>query len=331
MSAPIKVSTGAKYARLMSVAGYRGSRVVDNAEMCTYIDSSDEWIQQRTGIAERRWATEEETPAFMCVQAATKAIERAGLGASDIDAVIVSTVSNFRQYPSLACEVARALGIPAPAAYDIRAACAGFCYALSQADGLIRTGSAHHVLIIGMELLSKQIDLTDRGTAFLFGDGAGAAVVGPSETPAIGPAVWGSDPSQDDAIWTEDWFDALGTGRPPVVHMNGRAVYLWGTTFIAEKAVEALDKAGLAPEQLDVFIPHQANNRITDALLRRLHLPETVTVSRDIRHMGNVSAASIPLAMDALLESGEAKSGDNALIIGFGAGLVFAGQVVVLP
>lgn len=331
MSAPIKVSTGAKYTRLMGVGGFRGSRVVDNAEMCTYIDSSDQWIQQRTGIVERRWATEKETPAYMCVQAATKAIERAGLTPKDIDAVIVSTVSNFRQYPSLACEISNKLGIPAPAAYDIRAACAGFCYGIAQADGLIRTGSATHVLIIGMELLSKQIDLTDRATAFLFGDGAGATVVGPSDTPAIGPAVWGSDPSQDDAIWTEDWFDALDAGRPPVVHMNGKAVYLWGTTFIAEKATEALEKSGLTPDQLDVFIPHQANNRITDSMLRRLHLPDSVVVSRDIRHMGNVSAASIPLAMEALLESGEAKSGDNALIIGFGAGLVFAGQVVVLP
>lgn len=331
MSAPLTVSTGAEYSRLMSVASFRGSRVVDNAEMCTHIDSSDEWIQQRTGIIERRWATEEETPAYMCVQAASKAIERAGLEPEDIDAIMISTVSNFRQYPSLACEVASILGIPSPAAYDIRAACAGFCYGLAQADGFIRTGSAKHVLIIGMEWLSRQLNMQDRGTAFLFGDGAGAAVVGPSETPAIGPGVWGSDPAQHDAIWTNDWFDALKTGEKPVVHMNGRAVYLWSTTFIPEKAVEAVAKAGITPDQLDVFIPHQANNRITDSILRRLHLPDNVVVSRDIKHMGNVSAASIPLAMDALLESGEAKSGDNALIIGFGAGLVFAGQVVVLP
>ncbi|HEX2858035.1 MAG TPA: beta-ketoacyl-ACP synthase III [Propionibacteriaceae bacterium] len=322
---------GHRYARLMSVGGYRGSRVVDNAEMCTMIDSSDEWIRQRTGIVERRWATEDETPLSMSVAAGRKAIKRAGLTPDQIGAVIVSTVSHFKQTPSLACEVAAELGCPEPAAFDISAACAGFSYGVGIAEGLIRSGSSDYVLVIGVEVLSRLTDFNDRGTAFLFSDGAGATVVGPSDVPAIGPTVWGSDPKATKVIEIEDWKQKAAAGETPYIHMDGRTVFLWATTFIADKTKEALALAGLEPHELDVFIPHQANNRITDSMLRHLKLPESVVVSRDIVHMGNSSAASVPLAMEALLESGEATSGQNALIIGFGAGLVFAGQVVTLP
>ncbi len=330
VTANLKTSTGAAHTRILGLGGYRGSRVVDNAEMCTMIDSTDEWIQQRTGIAERRWATDEETPLFMAVAAARKAIDRAGLEPADIGAVICSTVSHFMQTPSLACIVAGELGITNPAAFDISAACAGFCYGVGLADSIVRAGAARHVLVIGVETLSKMTDFSDRSTAFLFGDGAGAVVIGPSETNGIGPVIWGSDASQADVITIDDW-STVTPGSAPYIHMEGRKVFRWATTFIADKAKEALDAAGIAPDQLDVFIPHQANNRITDSMLRHLKLPEDVIVSRDIRGMGNTSAASVPLAMEALLESGEAKSGQTALIIGFGAGLVFAGQVVTLP
>lgn len=323
-------SSGAQYARLLSVGGYRGSRVVDNHEMCTMIDSSDEWIQQRTGIVERRWATEDETPLFMSVQAARKAIERAGITADQIGAVIVSTVSHFRQTPSLACYVASELGMEGPAAFDISAACAGFCYATAMAESLVRTGGATYVLVVGVETLTHLTDFNDRGTAFLFSDGAGAAIIGPSDTPGFGPVVWGSDPGQAEVIQIDDWSNVDDETRP-FIHMDGQKVFRWATTYIANKTKETLEAAGLTPEQLDVFIPHQANNRITDSMLRHLKLPQSVVVSRDITHMGNSSAASIPLAMEALLESGEARSGQTALIIGFGAGLVYAGQVVVLP
>lgn len=325
-------SVGAPYAKLLSVGGYRGSRVVDNAEMCTMIDSTPEWIEQRTGIVERRWATEEETPLFMGVAAAKKAIERAGLTPADIDAVVVATVSHFRQTPSLACYLAAELGITSPAAFDISAACAGFCYGVGIAESMVRSGSATNVLVVGVEALTKVTDFKDRGTAFLFSDGAGAAVVGPSDTPGFGPVVWGSDPSQAEVIEIDDWNDVdPDTQKGPYIHMEGQKVFRWATTFIAQKTKEALHVAGLEPDQLDAFIPHQANNRITDSMLRHLKLPERVVVARDIVHMGNSSAASVPLAMEALLESGEASSGQTALIIGFGAGLAFAGQVVVLP
>ena len=326
-------STGSRHARILSVGGYRGSRVVDNEEMCTIIDSTPEWIEQRTGIQERRWATDEETPLFMAVAAARKAMDRAGLDPSRIDGIICSTVSHFQQSPSLAVYVSHELGLSTgPVAFDISAACAGFCHGISIAESLVRSGAATNVLVIGVETLSRMVNLEDRTTAFLFSDGAGAAIIGPSDEPAIGPVVWGSDGSQALTIQIQDWTDVTNPEqRMPLISMDGRTVFRWATTYITDKALEAVKRAGITPKELDVFIPHQANNRITDSMLRHLKLPENVVVSRDIRHMGNSSAASIPLAMEALLESGEASSGQNALIIGFGAGLVFAGQVVVLP
>jgi len=326
-------STGSRYARILSVGGYRGSRVVDNEEMCTIIDSTPEWIEQRTGIQERRWATEEETPLFMAVAAARKAIDRAGLDPSQIDGIICSTVSHFQQSPSLSVYVANELGLSAgPAAFDISAACAGYCYGIGIAESLVRSGAATNVLVIGVETLSRMVNMEDRSTAFLFSDGAGATIIGPSDEPALGPIIWGSDGSQALTIQIQDWSDVTDPEqRMPLISMDGRTVFRWATTYITEKALEAVQAAGITPGELDIFIPHQANNRITDSMLRHLKLPENVVVSRDITQMGNSSAASIPLAMEALLESGEATSGQTALIIGFGAGLVFAGQIVVLP
>ncbi|MFT4228619.1 beta-ketoacyl-ACP synthase III [Micropruina sp.] len=331
MTAPIAASTGAPFAQLLSVASFVPSRVVDNAEMCTWIDSSDEWIQQRTGIAERRWVGEGENVETMALSAARTAIERSGVPAAEIGAVIVATVTYFHQTPSLAAKLAHQLGTNG-AAYDISAACAGFCYGLAQAEALVRSGSARYALVIGVEELSRFTDIHDRSTAFLFADGAGAAVVGPSETNGIGPVVWGSDGGQADAIGqTTEWNEALSTGERPYLAMDGRPVFKWATGFITGATKNVLDAAGLAPEDLDVFIPHQANNRITDTMLRHLKLPEHVVVARTIKQFGNNSAASVPMAMDALLSSGEAKSGQTALLIGFGAGLVYAGQVVTLP
>lgn len=325
----LRTSRGPEFSRIISVGGARGSRVVTNAEMVTMIDSSDEWIQQRTGIRERRWVGPGESPLTMGVEAGRKALRRAGLRPDQIDTLIVSTVTHFKQTPSLAVEIAGELGIEDSAAMDLSAACAGFCYGVGMADTLVRGGQSTYVLIIGVEALSTITDTSDRATAFLFGDGAGAAVIGPSDEPAIGPTVWGSDPSQAEVIHTPDWREA--EGAIPYIRMDGRPVFRWATTAIAERTNQALAAAGITADELDVFIPHQANNRITDAMLRHLDLPERVVVARDVKQMGNSSAASIPLAMEALLESGEARAGDLALTIGFGAGLVYAGQVVRLP
>ena len=331
MSRALAASQGAPFARLLSIASFVPSRVVDNAEMCTYIDSSDEWIQQRTGIAERRWVGEGETVETMALDAARTALQRAGIEASELGAVIISTVTYFHQTPSLAAKIADRLGSTA-AAFDISAACAGFCYGLAQAESLVRSGAAKYALVIGVEELSRFTDIHDRGTAFLFADGAGAAIVGPSEVNGIGPVVWGSDGGQYEAITqTREWSEALADSVTPYIQMDGRSVFKWASGFITEATKRVLDVAGLTPDELDVFIPHQANNRITDAMLRHLKLPEHVVVARTIKQFGNNSAASVPMAMDQLLTSGQATSGQTALLIGFGAGLVYAGQVVTLP
>ena len=335
----LNISTGAQFSRILGIGGYRPRRVVDNAEIVTYIDSSDEWIRTRSGIAERRWASEDETVSMMSQAAARKAMERAGVEPGQIDTVIVSTVTHLHQTPAIATTIAAELGAKNAAAFDISAACAGFCYATAMADSFVRTGASKYVLIIGVERLSDMTDKHDRSTAFIFADGAGAAVVGPSDTPAIGPVVWGSDGEQADLIaQTESWTTAMDPGahddgqpRWPMLRMNGNPVFKWASFTMAKTAAEAMDAAGVKPEDLEVFVPHQANNRITDAMFKALKLPSDVVVARDIINHGNTSAASIPLAIETLLESGQAHSGQTALIIGFGAGLVYAGQVILLP
>ena len=340
MSAPsiprrtIKASVGSSYAKILGIGGYRPRRIVDNAEICTLIDSTDEWIRTRSGIRERRWASPDETVQMMSLAAARKAIERAGLHPAQIDTVIVSTVTHLLQTPSAAATIASELGTEGAAAFDISAACAGFCYGITMADSLIRTGASTYALVIGVERLSDFTNRGDRSTAFIFADGAGAAVVGPSETPAIGPVVWGSDGDQANLITqTEPWDQVMEADSPqwPSLTMDGNPVFKWASFTMAKAAADALDRAGVSPDEIEVFVPHQANMRIIDAMRRALRLPDTVVVARDIERQGNSSAASIPLALEALMESGQVRSGQTCLIIGFGAGLVYAGQVIVLP
>ncbi len=324
--------TGAPYSRILGVGKALPSRVVDNEEMCTYIDSSDEWIRKRTGIVERRWVAEGESVETLARDASLEAIANSGISAADIDLVIVSTVSYLHQTPGLAPKLAHELGAVGAAAYDISAACAGFSYAVAQADALIRAGAATHALIVGAETLSKLTDLSDRSTAFLFADGAGAAVIGPSEVNGVSPVVWGSDGEGGPSIQqTMDWAGAVQDSAWPYIAMDGQHVFRWATGFVATAALDVLAQSGLTADDLDAFIPHQANNRITDAMLRQLKLPKHVKVARSIIRYGNNSAASIPIAMSEMLATGEAKSGDTALIIGFGAGLVYAGQIITLP
>jgi 3-oxoacyl-[acyl-carrier-protein] synthase-3 len=219
-------------------------------------------------------------------------------------------------------------------AFDISAACAGFCHGLALASDMIRAGSAKYVLVVGVERLSDITDPADRGTAFIFADGAGAVLVGPSDEPGIGPVVWGSDGEQFGLIrQREDWRDVLAAEKPLMPHltMQGNAVFRWAAFEMAKVAEAALDRAGVTADDLDLFVPHQANMRITDAMARSLKLPEHVAVARDIAEQGNTSAASIPLALDRMVADGQAKSGDLALFIAFGAGLAYAAQVVKVP
>ncbi|MGA4848657.1 ketoacyl-ACP synthase III [Streptomyces sp. G5(2025)] len=330
----IKPSQGAPYARIMGVGGYRPTRVVPNEVILETIDSSDEWIRSRSGIATRHWASDEETVAAMSIEAAGKAIADAGITPEQIGGVIVSTVSHFKQTPAIATEIADKIGAGKPAAFDISAGCAGFGYGLTLARGMVTDGSAEYVLVIGVERLSDLTDLSDRATAFLFGDGAGAVIVGPSKEPRIGPTVWGSEGDKSETIKQTESWEAYRKGAPdkfPAITQEGQAVFRWAVFEMAKVAQQALDAAGITADDLDVFIPHQANERIIDSMVKTLKLPEHVTVARDVRTTGNTSAASIPLAMERLLATGEAKSGDTALVIGFGAGLVYAATVVTLP
>jgi 3-oxoacyl-(acyl-carrier-protein) synthase III len=330
--AGLQAPAGASHAALLGLGAYRPSRVVPNSEIVDAIDSSDEWIQTRSGIKQRRWATPEETVQVMSVAAARDALADAGIDARQIDCVIVATVSHLAQTPAIATTIAHELGTEQAAAFDISAACAGFCHGVSMASDFIRGGSARHVLVIGVERLSDITDRTDRGTAFIFADGAGAVVVGPSDQPGIGPVVWGSDGERAELIQQREmWPEAIARGEMPHLTMQGNPVFRWASFAMAKIGLEALDRAGLTVDELDCFVPHQANMRIVDALARSMKLPEHVRIARDIAEMGNTSAASIPLALERMKRDGEAKSGDTALFIAFGAGLAYAAQVVIVP
>jgi 3-oxoacyl-[acyl-carrier-protein] synthase III len=319
----IKLREGAGGARLLGLGSYRPRRRVTNDELAEVMDTNDEWIRSRVGIAERRWASEDETLVDMAVAAGGKALAAGGLSPDEVDLVIVASASLRAPIPGIVPQVAYRLGVPRPGSFDLNAGCAGFCYALGVAADAIRTGSARYALVVGVERLTDVTDLTDRSTAVIFADGAGAAVLGPSDEPEIGPVVWGSDGDQHNAI-------EIAAGSSTMT-MAGQAVYRWATTRLTETLVEAMDVAGVGPEDIDVFAPHQANLRIIEQMTKRLGFGERTVVARDVVQSGNTSAASVPLALTALLESGEAKSGDLALVLGYGAGLTFAGQVFRLP
>ncbi len=327
----INQAVGAGATAMLGLGVYRPARLVDNAEICEVLDSSDEWIQTRSGIRTRRFADESEDLVTMATAAATRALEVAGIQAAQLGCVIVATSTYPQHTPASAPQVADRLGSTA-AAFDVSAGCAGFCHALSVGSDLVRGGTASYVLVIGVEQLSLFMDPTDRGTAFIFADGAGAVVVGPAEEAGIGPVAWGSDGSQAHVITqTPGCRDTDEDQTHPVVQMEGTAVFRWAPFAMAKVAHEAIDRAGITVEDLDAFVPHQANLRITQTLARNIKLPESVAVATDVVDSGNTSAASVPLAIEAMMRRGEAKAGDLALLIAFGAGLSYAGQVVTLP
>ncbi len=328
----IKVSKPQKYSKIYSLGAARGSVRVTNDEIAGPIDSSDEWIRQRTGIITRTRANEEETLVSLAVAAGQEAIEKSGVSPEQIDLVIVSTISFPFATPASAPLIATELGIPSAAAYDISAACAGYCYGIAQTDSMIRSGLSKYALVIGAEKLSDFINPADRTISFLLGDGAGAAVVGPSDTPGISKSVWGSDGSQWDKVgMTNSILDFKAGGEWPTLVQEGRTVFRWAVWEMVKAAKEALEEAGITVDQLSALVTHQANMRIVDEFAKQLELPESVVVAKDIETTGNTSAASIPLAMHRLLSEKKVESGGLALQIGFGAGLAYAAQVVVLP
>ena len=329
----LKQSHGPEFTRILSLGAARGDLVVPNADLVEAIDSSDEWIRQRTGIIERRRASKGLNAIDLAETAAREAIAKAGIDPSQIGAVLVSTISNVAVTPSMATLLTDRLGATPAPAFDISAACAGYTYGIAQADALIRSGAAEYVLVVGAEKLSQYVHPEDRSISFLLGDGAGAAIIGPSDFPGISTTVWGSDGSKWDAVGMNATFEEyLDKVKPwPTMRQDGQTVFRWAVWEMAKVAQRALDAAGVTSDQLAAFIPHQANMRIIDELAKQLKLPESVKIGRDIETTGNTSAASIPLATHRLLEENPELSGGLALQIGFGAGLVFGAQVVVLP
>lgn len=328
----LAVSPPHTFAGLTGLGAYRPERRVTNDELAARIDSSDEWIRERSGIVERRFAREDETAASMAAIAGARALEDAGVAATDVDLVIVATFTHRHQTPSAAAEVAHLVGATNAAAFDISAACAGFCYGLGIADGLVRSGQAHTVLLIGTEKLSDFINFDDRGTAFIFADGAGAVVIQETAEQGIGPTVWHADGSAMDAIIMKpDTVQSGLTNEPTHITMEGQRVFRWAVGTMAGICEQAIEKSGIGKSELTAFVPHQANLRITKSILKSLELPESVVVSTDIEYSGNTSAASIPLALDALRSEGKVKSGDFILLVGFGAGLAYAAQVARTP
>ncbi len=330
----IAATSGPKNIGMLSVGAYRPERVVTNDEICENIESSDEWIYSRTGIKTRRFAARDESAASMATEAGRQAIANAGLTPSDIDCVIVATSTHFLQTPACAPAVAAALGATGVPAFDVSAGCAGFGYALGVAADMIRGGTAAKVLVLGSEKLSPTVDMQDRTNCFIFADGAAGVVVGETPDQGIGPTVWGSDGEQALAIRQDiDWIDYMDspTGPRPFLRLEGSAVFRWAAFEMGKVGRQAMDAAGIGPDEIDVFVPHQANSRINEVLAKSLELRPDAVVANDIEHTGNTSAASIPLAMAELLATGAAKPGDLALLIGYGAGLSYAAQVVRMP
>ena len=310
-------------AAVLGLGAHRPARREDNTAIAARTGSTDAWIRERSGIVTRGVAADDESVVDMAVSAGGKALAAAGIDAEQIGLVLLATCSMPGPLPGGSPEVAHRLGAHTAGASDIGAGCAGFTYALALAADAVRVGSADHVLVVGSEKLLPMVDPDDRTTAFLFGDGAGAAVVGPAATDGIGRVVWANDGGQAERLVID--------GAPLRLRMDGRAIYRWAATTLPDLARRACVQAGLQPADLAAFVPHQANLRITESVVKSLALPPSVVVARDVVDSGNTSAASVPLALTRLVEQGDVGRGDPVLLLGFGAGLTAAGTVVRCP
>jgi len=321
------------HTRIYALGAARGNQVVTNDDIAGPIDSSDEWIRQRTGVATRTRAAEDQSMMDLAVEASKEAIAKSGVDPNEIGAVILATISFPYQTPSGASLLSELVGAHDAAAYDISAACAGYCYGIAQADALVRSGLCKYVLVVGAEKLSDFISPTDRTISFLLGDGAGAAIVGASDHPGISKTIWGADGSSWDKVgMTGSILDFRDGKTPwPTLTQEGQTVFRWAVWEMSKVAKQALDAAGIEASDLSALVMHQANLRIIDEFAKQMKLPDTVVIAKDIVETGNTSAASVPLAMHRILEEKKVASGGFALQIGFGAGLTFAAQVVELP
>lgn len=318
-----------RYATIRGCGMYVPERVMTNQDLEKIVDTTDEWITSRTGIKQRHIAGESETTSSMGLLAARRALERAGVGPDEIDLVIVGTATPDYQFPATACLIQDGLGIKG-GAYDLEAGCTSFMYGLSMASALVSSGMHRNVLVVGSEVLSRILDWTDRSTCVLFGDGAGAVVVSASETADLVPQfVLGSDGSGGPALYLPAGGSRMPAREETVrdrlhfVRMAGPEVFRFATRVVAASTQEVLEKAGLSTDDIDLFIPHQANTRIIDSAVRRLGIPED-RVFLNIDKYGNTSSASIPIALYEAEQQGRLKQGDTVVMVGFGAGLTWA-------
>jgi 3-oxoacyl-[acyl-carrier-protein] synthase-3 len=299
-------------AGIIGIGRFVPEKVVTNADLEKMVETSDEWIRTRTGIEERRIAEDEVNTSHMAIEAAKKAIDHAGISPEEIELILVATVTPDHQFPSVACMIQEELGAKKAAAMDISAACAGFMYGLVTAKQFINTGTYRYVLVVGVEKLSKITDWSDRNTAVLFGDGAGAAIMGPVSE---GRGIISFDLGADGSGFKHLYHDQF-------IQMNGREVYKFAVRQMGESCVQVLEKAGLQKEDVDFLLPHQANIRIMEAARQRLNLPKE-KMSVTINQFGNTSAASIPITFVEELEAGKIKEDDLVIMVGFGGGLTW--------
>jgi 3-oxoacyl-[acyl-carrier-protein] synthase-3 len=309
--------------RIAGTGRYLPATVLTNDELAKRVDTSDEWIRTRTGIRQRHIAAADEMTSDLALHASREAIAAAGMTPADIDVVILATATPDMIFPSTACILQDKLGIRgAGAAVDVAAVCSGFVYALAMADKLVATGAARNVLVVGAEIYSRILDWNDRGTCVLFGDGAGAVVVVPSDAPGILTSHLHADGSHRGILCVPGTVqDGRVTGTP-FLHMDGTAVFKFAVKVLDEVAREALHAVEMTPEQIDWVIPHQANIRIMDATMKKLHLPhERLVVTVDMH--GNTSAASIPMALDMAVRDGRIRPGQHVMLLGVGGGFTW--------
>ncbi|MEZ4520428.1 MAG: beta-ketoacyl-ACP synthase III [Thermomicrobiales bacterium] len=322
-----------RYAAIAGSGMYVPEQVVTNDDLSKIVDTNDEWIRSRTGIAERRIADSTETSVSMAVAAAKIACERAGTNPADLDLVIIATYTPDQYMPSVASLVQNELGARHAGAFDLNAACSGFVYALSVGTQFVRTGAAQKVLVVGTDYVSRFLDFNDRRTCVLFGDGAGAVVLEASDEPAgLLSVELGSDGSLGRHLTLGSPHRYVGLNGARTVdrafmQMNGQEVYRFAVRVMGEAAASAVHQAGLTYDDIDLFIPHQANRRIIDAAAKRLELPpEKVWINVD--RYGNTSNASVPICLVEAEEAGVLQQGMNVALVGFGGGLTWAAGVV---
>ncbi len=321
---------------VLGTGRYVPDKVLTNQDLERMVDTNDEWIRTRTGMSERRIAAPEQAASDLSLPAAEQALKNAGIRAEDLDLIIVATITPDMSFPSTACLLQEKLGAKKSAAYDLSAACTGFIYGLANAANFIAVGTYKYALIVGVEVLSKITDYTDRNTCVLFGDGAGAVVIGAvPEGRGFKSFDLGADGSGGELLKLQGGGSRCPSSAVSVeqklhyLYMAGSEVFKFAVRIMGSSAEEALRKAGLGKEDIDLLIPHQANIRIIQAALNRLHLPEEKCIINLDRY-GNVGAASIPMALAEAVETGRLKEGDTTVMVGFGAGLTWGASVLVL-